>query len=107
MNDVSNVLLLDGHRATAKSVAYDPLDRYLVSSACDGSVIIWDVDPTSGPPIAVKKLNDQLARTLPDVHRNRNIAWNPSGSLVAIPGKNGSKLISSVFIFLAILNTDK
>ncbi|SAM04997.1 hypothetical protein [Absidia glauca] len=90
VNDVSNVLLLDGHRATAKSVAYDPLDRYLVSSACDGSVIIWDVDPTSGPPIAVKKLNDQLPRTLPDVHRNRNIAWNPSGSLVAIPGKNGS-----------------
>ncbi|CAO3588196.1 unnamed protein product [Absidia cylindrospora] len=89
VSDVTTVVNLEAHRHPVKFVAYDPGSRYLVSSASDGTVIIWDINPSSGAPGVIKIMKDQVAPTSRGVIKSRNIAWNPSGSLVALIGRKG------------------
>ncbi|KAI8097208.1 WD40-repeat-containing domain protein [Halteromyces radiatus] len=90
VNDVTNIVVLEGHVQTVKSLAYDPKDKYLVSTACDGTVIIWLINPSTGAPGMVKSFKGQLPPTLPDIIRNSTVSWNPNGSYIAMPGRNGS-----------------
>ncbi|KAI8069706.1 hypothetical protein BC940DRAFT_332223 [Gongronella butleri] len=79
---------LDGHRAPVKSVTYDPKQNYLVSSACDGSVIVWDVQ--ASPPTEVKTFSHQLPRKDAETTRNALIQWHPKGLCFAMPDKDGN-----------------
>ena len=72
-----------GHEAPILTVVFDPLEKYIVSSSCDGSVKFWSVS------------NLTNCKTLPNLHPKCNdfvdsptwakLAWHKDGGLIAIP----------------------
>ncbi|KAF7727677.1 hypothetical protein EC973_007232 [Apophysomyces ossiformis] len=89
IQDISKVVTLRGHTKAARSVAFDPLGGYLISSGCDGDVRIWDVEPTEGESRCVQTLSSITKAILPDSMLRLTVAWKPDGSAFAFPGKNG------------------
>ncbi|TPP62541.1 Chromosome transmission fidelity protein 4 [Fasciola gigantica] len=57
--------VLQGHKAPVLSVSFDPLDIFIASSSCDGTIRVWRVDqrkevkciralsPCSDPTLAI------------------------------------------------------
>ncbi|KAA0190423.1 WD repeat and HMG box DNA binding protein 1 [Fasciolopsis buskii] len=43
-NSVEREFVLEGHKAPVLSVSIDPLDIFIASSSCDGTIRIWRVD---------------------------------------------------------------
>ncbi|CAL8079519.1 unnamed protein product [Calicophoron daubneyi] len=74
---------LEGHKGAVLSVAYDPLDIFVASASCDGTVRIWRVDKRKEVKSiqAVAKCNDpQLA---PSICR---LCWEANeGKFLAVP----------------------
>jgi chromosome transmission fidelity protein 4 len=72
-----------GHAAPILHICIDPLEKYFLSSSCDGSIRIW----------SIKNLN--LVKTLPNMHEKSNdlsttktyskISWHKDGNLIAVP----------------------
>jgi len=72
-----------GHDAPILSVCFDPLEKYFVSSSCDGTARFW----------SVQTLN--TVKTLTNLHPKSNdfldspslckIAWHRDGGLIAVP----------------------
>ncbi|ORX57544.1 WD40 repeat-like protein [Hesseltinella vesiculosa] len=83
----NSMVQLQGHIKTVKSVAFDPQQRYLVSSDCDGTVIVWDLEMS--PPSPIKLFKHQIAPSLPDTQLNHSIAWHPRGAYFVMPDRQG------------------
>ena len=74
-----------GHEAPILSVCFDPLDKYVVSASCDGSVRFWSTNTLS------------VAKTLANLHPKSNdfndsdtyckVAWHKDGTLIAVPAQ--------------------
>uniref|UniRef100_UPI00358E3A74 WD repeat and HMG-box DNA-binding protein 1 isoform X2 n=1 Tax=Myxine glutinosa TaxID=7769 RepID=UPI00358E3A74 len=72
-----------GHEAPVLSVAFDPKEKYLGSSSCDGTVCIWDISSqsrvVSWPILTV--VND--VKNAPSLCR---LSWQPgAGQYLAVP----------------------
>ncbi|KAI9299503.1 WD40-repeat-containing domain protein, partial [Cunninghamella echinulata] len=90
INDVTNIVSLEGHQFTAKCVKFDPKNEYLLTSACDGTVNIWDMRHHATPKL-IKTFSRQFSTTGPDQLQSTILAWHPiHGNQFAMPGKNGS-----------------
>lgn len=74
-----------GHEAPILTVVFDPLEKYIASSSCDGSVKFWSVS------------NLTNCKTLSNLHPKCNdfvdsptwakLAWHKDGGLIAIPSQ--------------------
>jgi WD40 repeat protein len=75
--------LFTGHDAPILHVCFDPLEKYFVSSSCDGTARFW----------SLQTLNN--VKTLSNLHKKSNdfidsislckIAWHKDGGLIAVP----------------------
>lgn len=84
--------LFEGHTGPVLSVALDPLNKYIASSSCDGSVCVWSIDS--------RKVFQQWKNVFPRSNDFENsstlcrIAWQPSlGDVLALPKSDGLELI--------------
>lgn len=74
-----------GHEAPILSVSFDPLEKYVVSASCDGSVRFWSTNTLS------------VAKTFANLHPKSNdfndsdtyckVAWHKDGTLIAVPAQ--------------------
>ncbi|KAI7887198.1 WD40 repeat-like protein [Lichtheimia hyalospora FSU 10163] len=87
IQDITKVVALYGHKKSVKCVAHSPVDDYLVSSDCDGDVLIWDLNHSDGVPKAVKTLNGAITKADSESNILGTIAWKPDGKQFAFPGR--------------------
>ncbi|KAG0052955.1 hypothetical protein BGZ83_001881 [Gryganskiella cystojenkinii] len=72
---------LKGHKKALSNLSFDPKGEFLVSSGCDGHVIIWNIKTQS------KTFVDNLQVGPPagtDSKKQIPIAWHPSGEYFAM-----------------------
>jgi len=82
--DPSQCSSLKGHEGPVRSLAFDPKNIYLVSSGCDGSLRIWNIETAT----LVTSLSNLLPKTESSDFQYGRMSWHPSGKLLAIPGSN-------------------
>ncbi|KAG9411978.1 WD repeat and HMG-box DNA binding-domain containing protein 1 [Aphanomyces cochlioides] len=86
--NMERVLLLEGHKEPVKSVAIDPVEVYVATSAADNTVKIFNIADADGDTGEVN-----AAATIPFQYQQganeevlARIAWQPgTGALLAIP----------------------
>ncbi|CAO3641980.1 unnamed protein product [Cunninghamella blakesleeana] len=95
LHDVTHIVTLEEHKYPAKCVKYDPKNEYLLSSASDGTVLVWDIAKNTSSPKVIKSFTRQFSsQSLPDTLQHHILAWQPNdGKYFAMPGKNGSLYI--------------
>lgn len=76
----------EGHTGPVKSLAFDPLQKYLASAGSDGKVIIWEYTDQDCAPISTFTC---LSLASVDGYCFNRIKWNPQGSTLAIPSPLG------------------
>ncbi len=94
----------EGHSAPILNVALDPKNEFVLSSACDGSAKLWNVEKET----CVLTWSDLWDETN-DTCRSKTtamLAWHPDGSSFAIPTKNGIKLCTRVDFSLIELDAN-
>jgi len=77
--------LFTGHDAPILNVCFDPLEKYFISSSCDGTARFW----------SLQTLN--TVKTLSNLHKKSNdfidspsfckIAWHKDGGFIAVPSE--------------------
>ncbi|NXJ13230.1 WDHD1 protein, partial [Odontophorus gujanensis] len=81
--DSSKQKTFRGHDAPVLSLSFDPMDIYLASASCDGSVRVWKVEDQTCVTnwLLLQKCNDVInAKSI------CRLAWQPgSGKLLAVP----------------------
>lgn len=85
LNDHS-IKQINGHQAPILSLKFDPKRKYLVSSSCDGSVQIWNINDLENIK-SVKKFdnNHKKSNDFSNSSTLCSSAWNTDGNLLAIP----------------------
>ncbi|KAI9313959.1 WD40-repeat-containing domain protein [Dichotomocladium elegans] len=106
VQDISKVVRLEGHSKTVKSVAYSPSDSYLVSTDCDGDVLIWDLEHESGAPKCIKTLKGAMGKSQPDSSILGTIAWKPDSTQFAFAGRLFGASIYSVDGWIQTVSLD-
>ncbi|KAG7327957.1 hypothetical protein KOW79_007901 [Hemibagrus wyckioides] len=82
VTDSSQQKTLRGHDAPVLSVTFDPSDKYVASSSCDGSVAVWSVEQQT------QVANWKVLQKSSDVSNAKSLcrlAWQGSGKLLAVP----------------------
>ncbi|EQC32048.1 hypothetical protein SDRG_10246 [Saprolegnia diclina VS20] len=87
--NMERLLLLDGHKEVAKSIAMDPMETYVATSGADSTVQIFDIahiDDDTVEVSALKSLPLQYQNGMKDDDVLCRIAWAPiDGRLLAVP----------------------
>ncbi|RHY88056.1 hypothetical protein DYB35_005294 [Aphanomyces astaci] len=87
--NMERVLVLEGHKETVKSIAIDPLETYVATSAADGTVKLFnisDVDGDTGEVSASSSIPIQYQQGMSNDEVLARIAWQPTtGALLATP----------------------
>jgi WD40 repeat protein len=76
----SQPLVLEGHTARIRALAFDSTHKILASGGDDRTVILWDVRTGK----ARRRL--QIASSIDVIH---SLAWSPAKPLLAIAGRDG------------------
>lgn len=71
---------LVAHTSFVKGISFDPVGRYLISSAADNIVIVWDGDNGWNP---LQRLDQPLKNSL-DMTMFRRASWSPDGRSVCV-----------------------
>uniref|UniRef100_A0A665WXL0 WD repeat and HMG-box DNA-binding protein 1 n=1 Tax=Echeneis naucrates TaxID=173247 RepID=A0A665WXL0_ECHNA len=83
VSDSSQQKTLRGHEAPVLSVTFDPIDDYLASSSCDGSVVVWNIEDQT------QVISWPLLQKTNDVSNAKSLcrlAWQPgAGKFLAVP----------------------
>lgn len=80
--------VLAGHRSHVKGIAFDPMDKYLLSLSGDNTLLVWDES---------FKLIQQISMgTAPDSSLFRRMDWAPDAMAACLPGglKKGKDVAS-------------
>ncbi|KAF9095388.1 hypothetical protein BGX29_009064 [Mortierella sp. GBA35] len=89
MDDVEMTWSFKGHKKAVNSLSFDPLGEFLLSSSCDGTVIVWDLTTRDSKPLEVINVTEPTTttpvKTLP-------VLWHPAGEFFLV-GK-GKDIIS-------------
>ncbi|KAI1316668.1 hypothetical protein EDD11_009624 [Mortierella claussenii] len=70
-----------GHKKAVNSLSFDPLGEYLLSSSCDGTVIVWNLKSKDTAPVEIINV---MAPTTTDSDMRIPVAWHPSGEFFVI-----------------------
>ncbi|XP_063933665.1 WD repeat and HMG-box DNA-binding protein 1-like isoform X3 [Zophobas morio] len=86
LNNKENITELSGHQNSIRSLAYDPLGEFLLSSSCDGTLRVWNLRKSGCLVVSLdilEKISDpELAIDVGTVE------WHPEGGKFAVPSKN-------------------
>ncbi|KAI9101254.1 hypothetical protein DFS34DRAFT_463766 [Phlyctochytrium arcticum] len=88
LNDMGNVAILKGHSRGVKTVIFDPTGNTLLSASSDGTLRVWDL--TQSLPKCQRILENMISTQDAELGDFCRIAWHPSGSCFATPGKLGT-----------------
>jgi chromosome transmission fidelity protein 4 len=91
--DPTRVQLLTGHQRGVRAASWSPIEPILVTSSCDGTVMVWDLS-TSEPKL-LKMLNDIIASGNKYSELNAEAIWHPSGDFFLLPSKTHEIVICS------------
>ncbi|KAG0210615.1 hypothetical protein BGX28_009140 [Mortierella sp. GBA30] len=70
-----------GHKKAVNSLSFDPLGEFLISSSCDGTVIIWNLKSKDATPLEIINV---MAPTTTDSLDKIPVAWHPSNEFFVI-----------------------
>ncbi|KAI9017336.1 WD40-repeat-containing domain protein [Gaertneriomyces semiglobifer] len=87
IDEITNIKTLKGHTRGLKSLAFDPVGDFLVSTGSDGDVNIWDL--RQDQPKIARVLRGIIPISDIESREYCRMAWHPSGSHFAVPGKLG------------------
>ncbi|KAI6033002.1 hypothetical protein F5J12DRAFT_946238 [Pisolithus orientalis] len=81
INDITNVILLDGHKKCIRKVTWHPSGNLLTTSSADGIVTVWDI---SGSEPRIEKTIDGVIPAVsdpesPEFMHDCSAVWHPSG----------------------------
>lgn len=113
VSNVTQMRSIDAHIGSARSLAFDPLSKYLASAGTDGMLKIWSVQEKFNkvifPPEFSKKFLElyidsvqvgQLAQIIPkgepefkdNIYLSR-MSWHPDTIYLAVPSNEGGNFL--------------
>ncbi|KAI8359261.1 hypothetical protein B0O80DRAFT_439828 [Mortierella sp. GBAus27b] len=81
LEEAENCWAFQGHKKAINSLSFDPLGQFLISSSCDGTVIVWDLKSKDTSPIEIIKV---MEPTTTDSIATIPVAWHPSNEFFII-----------------------
>ncbi|KXS12667.1 WD40 repeat-like protein [Gonapodya prolifera JEL478] len=84
IKDITQIRSVKGHTKNPRCVAWDPAGDYLVSSAGDGTVRVWDC--REDPPVCVETISSIVPKVGPENLERLQICWHHTGKYFAVPG---------------------
>ncbi|ORZ26584.1 WD40-repeat-containing domain protein [Lobosporangium transversale] len=81
LEDPEECFPLQGHKKAINAIAFDPLAEYMLSSSCDGTVIVWDMKTKKSAPLEIITV---MAPTSTESKYKIPIAWHTSGEFFVI-----------------------
>ncbi|KAF9129281.1 hypothetical protein BGW39_004292 [Mortierella sp. 14UC] len=81
MDDIEQCWSLKGHKKAINCMAFDPLGTFLLSSSCDGNVIVWDVKAREKKPSEVIKVSEP---TITTPLKSIPVTWHTSGEFFVL-----------------------
>lgn len=84
--DSSNYETFEGHNAPILSVCIDPMEKYFISSSCDGTVKFWSIKQRS----CVKTLQDnhEKSNDFSNSKVSARVSWHKDSHLIVVPSKS-------------------
>ncbi|KAF8937985.1 hypothetical protein BGZ58_001792 [Dissophora ornata] len=70
-----------GHKKAVNSLSFDPLGEFLLSSSCDGTVIVWNLKSSDTKPVEIINV---IPPTTIDSTTRIPVAWHPSNEFFVI-----------------------
>ncbi|KAG0359042.1 hypothetical protein BGZ54_010158 [Gamsiella multidivaricata] len=70
-----------GHKKAINSLSFDPLGEFLLSSSCDGTVIVWALKTKNTDPLEIINI---VPPTTADSTTKIPVAWHPSNEFFVI-----------------------
>ncbi|KAF9298822.1 hypothetical protein BGZ74_009205 [Mortierella antarctica] len=81
LDDVDQCWNFKGHKKAISSFSFDPEGQFLLSSSCDGTVIVWNMKTKDPKPEHVINV---MAAVLVDSPARIPVAWHPTGEFFVI-----------------------
>lgn len=79
--DIDMCWSVKGHKKAINCFAFDPLGNFLLSSSCDGTIIVWDIKTRDSKPHEIINISDPITtspvKTFP-------LAWHPTGEFFVV-----------------------
>ncbi|KAF9996747.1 hypothetical protein BGZ65_007672, partial [Modicella reniformis] len=89
LEEAENCWSFKGHKKAVNSLSFDPLGQFLLSSSCDGTVIVWDFKKDASPAEIIKIIEP----TTTDSKMRIPVAWHPSNEFFVI-GKDKGRCLA-------------
>ncbi|KAF9942582.1 hypothetical protein BGZ67_000806 [Mortierella alpina] len=70
-----------GHKKAVNSLSFDPLGEFMISSSCDGTVIVWSLKSKEATPLEIINV---VTPTTTDSLTKIPVAWHPSNEFFVI-----------------------
>ncbi|KAF9194749.1 hypothetical protein BGZ51_007978 [Haplosporangium sp. Z 767] len=71
-----------GHKKAINSLSFDPLGEFMLSSSCDGTVIVWDLRSRDAKPLEIITILPSPTTT--DSTTRIPVAWHPSSEFFVV-----------------------
>ncbi|KAG0000372.1 hypothetical protein BGZ80_010757 [Entomortierella chlamydospora] len=81
MEDPEKCWSFKGHKKAVNSLSFDPLGEFLISSSCDGTVIVWNLKSKDTSPVETIPV---MSPTTTDSNVKIPVAWHPSNEYFVI-----------------------
>ncbi|KAF9198016.1 hypothetical protein BGZ49_001301 [Haplosporangium sp. Z 27] len=81
MEDPEKCWSFKGHKKAVNSLSFDPLGEFLISSSCDGTVIVWNLKSHDARPVEIIPISEP---TTTDSKIRIPVAWHPSNEFFVI-----------------------
>ncbi|KAF9439002.1 hypothetical protein BGZ76_001897 [Entomortierella beljakovae] len=81
MEDPEKCWSYKGHKKAINSLSFDPLGEFLISSSCDGTVIVWDLKAKDARPVEIITAGQPVKA---DSNIKIPVAWHPSNEFFVI-----------------------
>ncbi|KAF9934592.1 hypothetical protein FBU30_001356 [Linnemannia zychae] len=79
--DIEQCWSARGHKKAVNNLAFDPLGNFLLSSSCDGTVIVWDVKSRENKPHEIIHVSEPTATTS---EKSMPLIWHPTGEFFVV-----------------------
>nr|CCA23476.1 conserved hypothetical protein [Albugo laibachii Nc14]CCA26691.1 conserved hypothetical protein [Albugo laibachii Nc14] len=86
--NTEKVIAVNGHAHNVKSMAIDPLEKYICTSSMDGTVKIFDLDIVQLEAREVASISINFSN-IKDERVPLRCSWHPQGHLLAVQSKEG------------------
>ncbi|KAF9142463.1 hypothetical protein BG015_000851 [Linnemannia schmuckeri] len=79
--DIDMCWSVKGHKKAVNCMAFDPLGNFLLSSSCDGTIIVWDIKARDSKPYEIINISEPI---ITSPVKSFPLAWHPSGEFFVV-----------------------